>query len=170
MYLGTSASPVIFTTTDDDNYGNPADAGQDGQTQQNGIATFLNFSDISNDSSTIKNAIFKGMDKAVNMYSASPTFDSCSFLRTNHSFYLTGVSQPIINHSIFIDNNWPISTSVLSYPASTVGNVVSGNTKRVFILLMKPYLKMLHLLSGHLQEFQTYHMYLMALVLELVQH
>ncbi|NDC29709.1 MAG: T9SS C-terminal target domain-containing protein [Bacteroidetes bacterium] len=128
--LGTLTSPVVFTTTDDDNYGNPADAGQDGQTQQNGIATFLNFSDISNDSSTIKNAIFKGMDKAVNMYSASPTFDSCSFLLTNHSFYLTGVSQPIINHSNFSNNNWPISTSVLSYPASTIGNTLSGNTNR----------------------------------------
>ncbi len=143
--LGTVNLPVVFTTVADDTYGNPLDTRQDGNTQDPKnylISRAISFNDISNDSSSIKNTIFRYYSKALDVNSASPKIDSCTFFYCNYGLYLTGVSQPSLTNNKFDDfyiypNNggYAIATSILSYPAITTNNSVSGRTCRgIFII------------------------------------
>jgi parallel beta-helix repeat protein len=136
---GTAASPVVFTCVADDAYGNPLDTRQDGNLEDPKVymsgSNYIQFEDISNDSSTIKNTIFRYVNAAdIRLNSASPTIDSCTFQASQYGLYLAGVSQPVLNRSKFDNMAWnnglnagyPIFTSVLSYPSSTLNNTISG--------------------------------------------
>lgn len=139
---GTATSPVVFTSIADDSYGNPLDTRQDGNTQNPRDYVFnssaLNFNDISDDGSLIRNAIFRYNNSAcIGLASASPLIDSCLFQYAQYGVFLTGVSKPAINNCKFDNlvwgssstnnNGYPISTSILSYPSSTLNNTISGN-------------------------------------------
>jgi parallel beta-helix repeat protein len=142
--LGTANLPVVFTCIEDDAFGNPMD------TKLNGTATnplnnynsypYIKFNDISNDSSTVKNAIFRYGQSGIYMNSASPKIDSCKFNFLQNGVGLIGVSQPTLNNSVFdnlqfwqsynMQSGYAISTSILSYPSSAVNNTISGRTMR----------------------------------------
>jgi hypothetical protein len=127
---GSSGSKVVFTDYRDDTYGNPGD------TQQNGSATSpttsgpnIQFNDVSDDASTINYAIIRYTTDGINLSSASPSITNSTFNYMNYGITNSGVCTPVINNNTF-DNLYysPMSISLVSYPASTSGNIISGTT------------------------------------------
>ncbi len=142
MVNGTINAPVVFTSIADDNYGNPLDTRQDGNMENPKIlanSTAIQFEDISDDASVVRNAIFRyNNGTCIRLNSASPIIDSCTFQTSLSGVYLTGVSQPILNNCKFDNLLWgyssanfyagyPIITSILSFPASILNNTISGS-------------------------------------------
>ncbi len=127
---GTSGSKVVFTDYRDDTYGNPAD------TQQNGTATspstagpYIQFNDVSDDASTINYAIMRYTNIGIYMASASPSVTNCTFNYMNYGISNTGVCTPVINNNTFDNLNYsPLAISLVAYPSSSTGNVISGTT------------------------------------------
>jgi parallel beta-helix repeat protein len=141
---GTNSQPVVFTCVEDDAYGNPLDTKQNGSgvnpLNNYNSAEYIRFNDISNDSSSVKNAIFRYGQTGIYMNSASPKIDSCKFNFLQTGVGMIGVSQPVLNNSVF-DNlqyyqswnmvsGYAMSTSILSYPSSASNNTISGKTMR----------------------------------------
>lgn len=127
---GSTGSRVVFTDYRDDTYGNPLD------TQQNGSATspttggaFIQFNDVSDDASTINYATMRYTTDAIRLNSASPSITNCTFNYLNYGVTNSGVCTPIVNNNTF-DNLYysPMSISLVSYPASSSGNIISGTT------------------------------------------
>jgi hypothetical protein len=127
---GSSGSKVVFTDYRDDTYGNPGD------TQQNGSAATpttsgpnIQFNDVSDDASTINYAIIRYTTDGIKLSSASPSITNSTFNYMNYGITNSGVCTPIVNNNIF-DNLYysPMSISLVSYPASTTGNIISGTT------------------------------------------
>ena len=127
---GIVGSKVVFTDYRDDAYGNPAD------TQQNGSATtpatvgpYIQFNDVSDDASTINYAIMRYTTNAIRLNSASPSITNCTFNYLNYGITNSGVCTPIVDNNTF-DNLYysPMSISLVAYPSSTTGNVISGTT------------------------------------------
>ncbi len=137
--MGTSINPVVFTNVADDNYGNPKDMNQDGSATHppDGInqlwsGNWIAFNDVSDDSSTINNAIFKYGSIGITTLSASPTIRHTRFENLNYGVDMNGVSSPKIDTCIF--NNlqyYPIQISLVSYPASSSNNIISGTTYKI---------------------------------------
>ena len=130
---GTNENPVIFTSINDDDYGNPKDTRGDGSSTEPTIFDqyWLNFQDVSDDESEINNVIFKYQNEAVILNQASPEINNCEFSECNFGIKLNGVSTPIVNNCVF-DNlvYTPLYVSLLSYPSSNSGNIISGSTYR----------------------------------------
>lgn len=128
---GTASQPVVFTRIEDDAYGNPADIQNNGaQTDFSAIPnSFIYFSDVANDASSISNAIFRFKEAGVNCFSSSPTITNSQFSNCNNGILLTGNSTPSVTNNTFNNlSNTPILTSILCFPSSVTGNVISGST------------------------------------------
>jgi parallel beta-helix repeat protein len=137
---GTSANPVVFTNTADDNFGNPADIESNGNATIPSIFNYndnycyryfscLNFTDIADDSSDINYAVFKYANAGIRCLSSSPTITNCTFLKNDNGIYLSGTATPIVNNNSFVDLVLtPIQTSILTYPSSALNNTISGTT------------------------------------------
>ena len=127
---GISGNPVIFTDYRDDDYGNPAD------TEQNGSATspgtycpYFIFNDVSDDASYIDHAIIRYGTDIVRLNSASPSITNNTFYKVDYGITNSGVCAPVIEDNTFDDLDYaPMSISLVSYPASTSGNIISGST------------------------------------------
>ena len=130
--LGTADNPVVFTTAEDDAYGNPKDGQQNGQAGYNQHSNYFVFYDSSNDSSVIENTIFRySYQVPIQLNNASPTIRNCKFDNFSKiAISLAGNSAPAINNCIFNNVSYPFNTSLLSYPSSTLGNVMTGSTGR----------------------------------------
>ena len=136
---GTKMNPVVFTNAADDTYGNPADTNQDGAASkapdgynQGWSGNWITFNDVSDDASTVNNAIFKYGNIGTVAMSASPTIKNVRFENLYCGVDMNGVSAPKIDSCIFHDLQYvPIQISLVSYPVSTVGNVISGSTYKV---------------------------------------
>ncbi len=128
---GTASNPVVFTLDTDDNYGNPADLYNDGpgnDTFKSGNWFTFNATSIDT-ANIIRNAVIKGANNAINLASASPTIDSTLFEQNNYGIRLGGVSAPVVTNNTFNDLRFtPLLISLVSYPDSTSGNVMSGTT------------------------------------------
>ena len=73
-------NPVVFTTVEDDAYGNPKDSQQNGQGAYNSNGGYFVFYDASNDSSTIDHSIFRySTTTPIQLNNASPTIKNCAF-------------------------------------------------------------------------------------------
>ena len=93
---------------------------------------WITFNDVSDDSSTIKNVIFKYGSKGIATLSASPTIDSVRFENLYQGLDMNGVSSPKIDNSIFHNLRfYPMQVSLVSYPATTSNNIISGTTYKV---------------------------------------
>lgn len=129
---GTPTQNVVFTDSRDDSYGHPGDTNGDGAATTPAIQGFqrITFNDVSLDSaSLLKNTVFRFTDGAVYLVQASPKILDCLFNSDNWGVYLTGVSNPSIDSCTF--NNLvlaPMRISLVSYPSSTSGDVISGTT------------------------------------------
>ncbi|MBU0713116.1 right-handed parallel beta-helix repeat-containing protein [bacterium] len=136
---GTSGSPVVFTNDKDDSYGNPLDMNQDGSASlpPNGSSStwsgsWIEFNDVSNDLSSVNNAVFKYGDKGIATLSASPTIAYTAFENLYFGVDMNGVSAPKIDNCTFHDlQYYPMQISLISYPASTTNNTISGTTYKV---------------------------------------
>ncbi len=129
---GTPAQKVIFTDSRDDSYGNPADMNGNGSGNFPSIggSSRINFADVSVDSlSIINNAVFRWTDGGIYLAQASPKILDCTFDRVNWGVYLTGVSNPSLDSCVFKNLTYaPFRTSLVSYPSSTSGDIISGTT------------------------------------------
>ena len=135
---GTSTNPVIFTNEHDDMYGNPMDTNNDGTSSSPTIeGTRIKFYDVSDDAnSTISNAIFRYSEIPIELEQASPTLTNITFNSDKWGVYLTGVSNPVLTQCTFDDLTYaPLRTSLVSYPATTSGNVISGTTYKAIGVL-----------------------------------
>ncbi len=129
---GTPSQKVIFTDPRDDSYGNPHDTNGDGTSSQPSIQGFsrISFADVSVDSlSAINNAMFRYTDGGISLQQASPKILDCTFDEDNWGVYLDGVSNPSLDSCVFNNLTYaPMRTSLVSYPSSTNGDVISGTT------------------------------------------
>lgn len=140
---GTTENPVVFTAQEDDQYGNPKDLQQNGNTTPGNGGGYFIFYDESDDLSTIDHALFRySATIPIQTTNASPkilnsTFDNIAF----DGISLSGTSAPTINGCTFnnlretyyySENNFkfPFTTSLLSYPAEAKNNIISGTTGR----------------------------------------
>jgi hypothetical protein len=130
--LGTAEKPVVFTTVEDDMYGNPKDSQQNGQATTNTNGGYFVFYDASNDSSVIDHAIFRySTTTSVQLNNASPTIQNSRFENSSQiGISLVGNSAPAIDNCTFNNIAYPFNTSLLTYPKSTIGNTISGTTGR----------------------------------------
>lgn len=129
---GTSVIPVVFTAQEDDLYGSPKDMQQNGATTPGNGGNYFVFYDESDDASTIEHAIFRySATIPVQTNNASPkilntTFRNIAF----EGITLAGSSTPTINNCTFDNITFPFRTSLVTYPAETTGNTITGNTGR----------------------------------------
>jgi hypothetical protein len=137
--LGTASQPVIVTDYRDDQYGRPLDMNGDGSASlppnlvsgaTNGSMLF-DFKPVSNDSSTIRHILFRYGNRLADVFNSAPDFRHVTAERLNTGIHLMGNSTPKIDSCIFHDlYREPLNTSVLTWPASVSGNVLSGTTYR----------------------------------------
>lgn len=137
---GTPTQKVVFTDERDDAYGNPPDMNGNGSANQptiSGNYSRISFADVSIDSlSTIKHALFRWTDGGISLDQASPKILNCTFDRVNWGVYLRGVSNPALDSCVFHNlTAAPMRISLVSYPSSTSGNVISGTTFRAIGIL-----------------------------------
>jgi parallel beta-helix repeat protein len=139
--LGTTSNPVVFTNDKDDSYGNPGDMNQDGSVSQppdgynygqGWSGTWITFNDVSDDLSSINNAVFKYGDMGIATLSASPSIDHVRFEKLYCGIDMNGVSAPKIDTCVFHNlQYYPMQISLVSYPVSTSNNTISGTTYKV---------------------------------------
>ena len=129
---GTSGSPVIFTDYRDDDYGNPLDTEQNGSgSTPTTLGPYFTFNDVSNDASSIDYAIMRYSTNTIRLNSASPSITNNTFYKVDYGITNSGVCAPIIDNNVFDDLDFaPMSISLVSYPASTSGNIISGTTRK----------------------------------------
>ncbi len=135
---GTSADPVVFTNLKDDSFGNPMDTNGDGSaTYPTATGTRIQFYDVSDDAnSSFDYTLFKYSDVSIILDQASPTLTNLTFNKDNWGVYLTGVSNPVLDNCVFDDLKYaPFRTSLVSYPSSTVGNIISGSTYKAIAII-----------------------------------
>ena len=129
---GTAEKPVVFTTQEDDLYGNPKDLQQNGASGLSNSGSYFVFYDESNDLSTIDHAIFRYAPTIpIQLTNASPKILNSTFENLIYSgISLAGSSAPSINGCTFNNISFPFTTSLVTYPAETTNNVISGTTGR----------------------------------------
>lgn len=129
---GTIENPIVLTTVTDDNYGNPMDTNGDGSATTPAILTsysWIDINDVSNDESLLNHVIFRYQNDGVALNNASPTIKNCTFAYDNFGIRLSGVSEPVIDSCTFDNLKYaPLKLSLVSYPSSTLGNIISGTT------------------------------------------
>jgi len=129
---GTAQKPVVFTTMEDDMYGSPKDMQQNGQAGLNNYGSYFVFYDQANDASTIDHALFRySASNSVQMTNSSPKILNSTFQNLPYpGIALGGSSAPTINGCTFNNAVFPFTTSLVTYPAETTGNIISGTTGR----------------------------------------
>lgn len=129
---GENGAPVVFTTQEDDIYGNPKDLQQNGNTSPGNNGNYFIFYDESNDLSNIHWAIFRYTRTVpIQTTNASPKiFDTMFENLAYEGITLTGSSAPSISGCTFNNITFPFSTSLVTYPAETLGNTITGTTGR----------------------------------------
>ena len=137
--LGTASQPVVFTDPTDDTYGNPRDTQEDGTATQPSIQgeNWITYNDVSTDSlSTVRHAIFRYRDAAICLQQAAPAINHCTFDHDNYGLVLNNVSTPAVDSSLFRDLTYsPLRISLVSYPRSTLANLISGTTYRAISVI-----------------------------------
>jgi len=137
--LGTQQNPVVFTHLNDDSYGIPNDTGNDGSTTTPSYqgATAIVFNDISIDAnSVIDYGVFKYFDTGIEMLQAAPSISHSTFEKCTWGLTLRGVSTPNVNNNTFKDITYtPMYMSLVSYPATSAGNTISGDTYKAIGIL-----------------------------------
>ncbi|HAP34746.1 MAG TPA: hypothetical protein DCQ28_01945 [Bacteroidetes bacterium] len=136
---GTPSQKVVFTDSRDDNFGNPGDTNLDGTLTKPTIVggSRISIYDVSLDSiGLLQHTIFRYIDIGVNLQQAAPKLLKCTFDLDNWGVYLTGVSNPSIDSCSFNNLTYaPMRISLVSYPVSTSGNIISGTTFKAISVL-----------------------------------
>lgn len=137
--LGTASQPIIVTDYRDDQHGRPLDMNGDGSasvppTLVNGATNgsiLFDFEPVSNDSSVVRHVLFRYGSRVADIFNANPDLRHIRAERLNTGIHLLGNSTPKIDsctfHNLYRE---PLNTSILTWPASVSGNVLSGSTYR----------------------------------------
>lgn len=130
--VGTVANPVVFTTQEDDMYGSPKDLQQNGNVSPGNNGNYFVFYDESNDLSSIDHALFRySRTVPIQTINASPKILNTTFENFAYEgISLAGSSVPSINGCTFNNITFPFTTSLVTYPAETTGNTITGTTGR----------------------------------------
>lgn len=137
--LGSPNQPVIATDFRDDAYGRPLDMNGDGSATvppnhlngSNNGSVLFDFEPVSNDSSMVRHVLFRYGSRVADIFNANPDLRHIRAERLNTGIHLLGNSTPRIDSCTFHDlYREPLNTSVLTWPASVSGNVLSGTTYR----------------------------------------
>jgi parallel beta-helix repeat protein len=133
---GTTTNPVIFTDQYDDNYGNPSDMNMNGSSTLPSLTSWggiwITFNDVSEDSSSINNVIMKYGNTGISLSSASPGLKKIRFENIHLGIDMNGVSTPKIDSCTFHNlRYYPISISLVAFPSSISGNIISGSTYKM---------------------------------------
>jgi len=133
---GTVDNPVVFTTLDDDEYGNPSDSENNGQGAISNRGCAISFG-RSSDSCTVDHTLFRYMlHRGIYTGDASPVISNCTFYKpTYEGIMMRGTSAPTITGCTFEDNPFPISIDPVSFPASESGNQLTGTTGKGLLLV-----------------------------------
>lgn len=134
---GTEENPVIFTTLQDDAFGNPGDTELNGQAGISKQGNRIVIRDQADDASTINHLISRySLDYAIHMASASPIIKNCTFYNTYRcGLYLVGTAAPTVDSCVFDEMDYAIITSLLTYPGSHAGNIITGRTARAMKII-----------------------------------
>lgn len=129
---GTKAFPVVFTTLNDDMYGNPFDTEQNGAKKTNQEGTYFVFYDNADDMGIITNGLFRySKYSPIQLNNASPTIQHTVFEEfEKEAIALKGTSAPSIQNCTFNNITFPFSVSLTTYPSATAGNSILGTTGR----------------------------------------
>jgi hypothetical protein len=129
---GTASDPVVFTTQEDDLYGTPKDLQQNGNTAPGNNGNYFIFYDESNDLSSIDHALFRYTRTIpIQTNNASPKILNTTFENIAYEgISLAGSSTPSINGCTFNNVTFPFTTSLVTYPAETTDNTITGTTGR----------------------------------------
>lgn len=138
---GTAENPVVFTHVADDDYGNPPDTQNDGHQTPDQIGGlrdhWIVFNSSSDDAACrIEHAVFRyrkyhSHDSAIRTNNASPTIRDSRFEYNRYGIFMTGVSNPVVEDNVFHDQEFtPLLFSLVSFPGSASGNVLTGRTFR----------------------------------------
>ena len=129
---GTALKPVVFTTQEDDAYGNPKDLQQNGNSALTNSGSYFVFYDESNDLSSIDHGLFRYSPAIpIQLTNASPKILNSTFENLIYSgISLSGSSAPTITGCTFNNISFPFTTSLVTYPAVSTGNIISGTTGR----------------------------------------
>lgn len=129
---GSVSNKVVITDYRDDSFGNPLDTNGDGlsTTPQIKSGYAIHFTELSDDPNCIINyATLRYQDNAIEIQQASPGIQNCLFEHNNWGISMAGISQPLIDYCTFHNLVYtPLLFSVVSYPASTTNNIISGTT------------------------------------------
>lgn len=134
---GTADNPVVFTSLHDDAFGNPGDTEQNGQGSINKYGNRLVFRDQADDNSVVNHAIFRySYTYSIHNASVSPTIKNCTFYNTGTcGLYLVGTAAPTVDSCVFADLQYPMITSLMTFPGSHQGNVLSGTTAKAISII-----------------------------------
>ena len=129
---GASGNQVVFTDYRDDDYGNPMDTESNGSgTTPATYGSYFTFNDVSDDGSSINYALLRYSTDMIRLNSASPSITNNTFYKVDYGITNSGVCAPIIENNVFDDLDFaPMSISLVSFPASTSGNIISGSTRK----------------------------------------
>lgn len=129
---GVAGNQVVFTSQEDDAYGNPKDTQQNGNLNPGNNGTYFVFYDEADDLSKIEYALFRYSGTIpVQTNNASPKILNSTFQNLAYEgVSLAGSSKPSINNCTFNNVTFPFRTSLVTYPAETTGNTISGTTGR----------------------------------------
>ena len=129
---GTAQKPVVFTTMEDDAYGSPKDMQQNGTSALSNNGNTFIFYDEANDTSLINNAKFRYSYRIpIQITNASPKIQNSTFENGSYEgISLSGSSKPGIDNCTFNNIPFPFTTSLVTYPATSAGNTISGTTGR----------------------------------------
>ncbi len=129
---GTSVNPVVFTAQEDDLYGSPKDMQQNGPTTPGNGGNYFIFYDESDDASKIEHTLFRySATIPIQTNNASPKILNTIFRNVAfEGVSLAGSSAPTINNCTFDNVTFPFRTSLVTYPAETTGNTITGSTGR----------------------------------------
>lgn len=121
---GTLAEPIIFTSMNDDNYGNPLDTRNDGTDRIPAIGNFggIYFGENALSTSLIDSALIKFANYGVNYQSqAPPSGGTRSF--NYQSAIAINQSEPTISNTEISDANYGIDMRGLSSPVLTANEI-----------------------------------------------
>lgn len=137
---GTASEKVVFTSVNDDNFGNPLDTRNDGTSQLPAIgqAGGFYFSETASSTSVINNASIRfasfneyytntirsyAYSGAIAIFNSSPTISNSEIFQATNGIDIRGIASPVIsNNSIVNTAQAPIRLAIQSTP------VISGNT------------------------------------------
>lgn len=131
---GTADDPIVFTSMNDDNHGNPGDSNNDGVTTSPALGHWggIVFYPAADAASSVKNCHFRYVNyphtvffldenvtpnSALAFFNVSPTVENCTFYECNYGFKAYGTASPIFKNNTLSNVKYtPVAFSASAHP------------------------------------------------------